>query len=74
MAAQKSVEKSAERLSPKEAAELIGVHEVLLKQARQHGNKFADGWPAPPYFHPTPRKIFYLKQDVLDWLEASKVE
>ena len=59
-------EPRAERLSCREAAEMIGVSPRTLERWRTNKR-------GPEYFAPPGMRPFYLKSDVSDWLAASRV-
>lgn len=52
-------------LTPEQAAALIpGATKSSLAQLRYHGT-------GPRFLKPTPRKVYYRRSDVLEWLEAN---
>ncbi len=53
-------------LTPTQAAELMpGMTVEHLAQLRFTGK-------GPKFLKPTPRKVFYRRRDIIDWLEASE--
>ena len=53
-------------ISAEQVCELMpGMTKPLLAQMRFRG----DG---PPFYKPTPKKVFYRKSDVIAWVEASR--
>lgn len=56
----------SEYLTPAQAAELVpGLTVGHLAQLRFTGE-------GPKFLKPTPRKVLYRRQDIVDWLEASE--
>lgn len=51
-------------LRPEEVAELVGLNVDALAQLRYKGT-------GPRFYKPTPRKVLYKREEVLEWIEAS---
>ena len=60
-------------ITEKEAAEILGLARMTLRQLRCRGSRSAD-IPELPFYRYSARCIRYSLADVLAWKEARKVE
>lgn len=51
-------------LRPEDVAELVGLDVDTLAQLRYRGT-------GPRFYKPTPRKVLYKREEVLEWIEAT---